>query len=174
MSDPEILFETKWIRVQRKGKWEFVRRPQSTNAVGILAVTPEKEVVLVEQMRVPIGTRVIEMPAGVVGDEPEFLDETIEESARRELLEETGYRAGSMEFLIRSPATPGLAQEFMNIFLATDLAREHDGGGVEGEDITVHLVPVEQLREWLEERKAAGLDIDARLFAALWLARIFD
>lgn len=170
MTDTRILFETKWIRVRKEGKWEYVQRPSSDFAVGILAITPDDEVVLVEQFRIPTGTRVIEIPAGLVGDEPEFQGESLEDTARRELLEETGYLAGTMKFLMRSPATPGLAREFMNIFLATDLVKETEGGGTEGEDITVHHVPLSGLRRWLAEKQAAGVDVDARLPAALWLA----
>jgi ADP-ribose pyrophosphatase len=172
MPAPETLFETAWIRVCRDGIWEFVRRPHSTFSVGILAVTPENEIVLVEQMRIPADARVIEIPAGLVGDEPEHLGESLEATARRELLEETGYRAGKMEFLIRSPSTPGLAREFMNIFFATELTRESAGGGTEGENIVVHHVPIPELRTWLAAKQADGIYIDARLHAALWLAGI--
>ena len=172
MPDAEILFETKWIRVCREGVWDYVRRPQSRFSVGILAITQQEEVVLVEQMRVPVGTRVIEIPAGLVGDEPDHLGESLEETARRELLEETGYGAAKMEFLICSPSTPGLAMEFMNIFVATGLVRETDGGGTEGEDIVIHHVPLTGLRAWLAEKQAAGIEVDARLCAALWLAKI--
>lgn len=172
MSDSEILFETQWIQICREGKWDYVRRPQSTFSVGILAITPQQEVVLVEQMRIPAGNRVIEIPAGLVGDEPQHLGESLESTARRELLEETGYRAGKVEFLIRAPSTPGLAREFMNIFLATDLVRETEGGGTDGENITVHHVPVSGIRSWLESKQQEGIYLDARIHAALWLAGI--
>jgi len=170
MSETATLFETPWIQVCRDGIWDFVRRPHSTFSVGILAITPEREIVLVEQTRIPADGRVIEIPAGLVGDEPEHLGESLEATARRELLEETGYRAGKMEFLIRSPSTPGLAREFMNIFLATDLVRETEGGGTESENITTHHVPVSQIRSWLGEKQAEGIYVDARIYAALWLA----
>lgn len=171
MTDDQILFETRWIRVCQQGRWQYVQRPTSDNAVGILAITPDREVVLVEQFRIPTASRVIEIPAGLVGDEPEFQGESLEDTARRELLEETGYRAETMEFLMRAPSTPGLAREFMNIFLATGLVRETDGGGIDGEDITVHHVPLDGLREWLAEKQAQGTQVDARLPAALWLAQ---
>jgi ADP-ribose pyrophosphatase len=172
MSETETLFETKWIRVLRQGRWEYVRRPQSADAVGILAITPADEIVLIEQLRAPLGNRAIEIPAGLVGDEEEFLGESLEDAARRELLEETGYRAATMKFLVRAPATPGLAEEFMNLFFATGLVRENDGGGTENEDITVHHVPVAGVRDWLAARCAEGRDVDGRVYAALWLAKI--
>lgn len=172
MPETETLFETRWIQVCRDGIWDFVRRPHSTFSVGILAITPEQEIVLVEQMRVPANGRVIEIPAGLVGDEPEHLGESLEATARRELLEETGYRAGKMDFLIRAPSTPGLAREFMNIFHATELVRETEGGGTEGENITIHHVPISGIRSWLSGKQAEGIYVDARIHAALWLAGI--
>lgn len=172
MPENETLFETKWIRVLRNGTWDFARRPQSTFAVGVLAITPADEIVLVEQFRIPVQARVIEIPAGIVGDEEEFIGESLENTATRELLEETGYRAGRMEFLLRSPSTPGLAEEFMNIFLASDLVRETEGGGTEHEQIVIHHVPLATLRGWLAAKQAEGCLIDARICAALWLANI--
>jgi ADP-ribose pyrophosphatase len=172
MPDPETLFETKWIQVCREGTWDYVRRPHSNFSVGILAVTPLNEIVLVEQSRIPAGGRVIEIPAGLVGDEPDHAGESLEATARRELLEETGYRAGKMEFLIRAPSTPGLAREFMNIFFATDLVRETEGGGTDGENITIHHVPASGIRSWLADRQSEGIHVDARIHAALWLAEI--
>lgn len=172
MAEIETLFETKWITVCRNGSWDYVRRPQGHSSVSVLALTPANEIVLVEQFRVPVQRWVIEMPAGIAGDEPEFVGESLAETASRELLEETGYRAGKVEFLIRSPSTPGLAEEFMNIFLATDLVRETDGGGTEHEEIIIHHVPVAEIRDWVAARQAEGIEIDTRLHAALWLARI--
>ncbi|MEY3897814.1 MAG: hypothetical protein RLZZ214_3335, partial [Verrucomicrobiota bacterium] len=92
----ETLFQTRWLGLFRIGHWDFVRRPNSDAAVGILAITPERELILVEQFRIPMQRQVIEVPAGLVGDEPEFAGESLAATAGRELLEETGYRAGSM------------------------------------------------------------------------------
>ena len=170
MPTPETLFETRWLSVQRLGRWDFVRRPQSDCCVGILAITPAQEILLVEQFRIPIQRRVIEIPAGIVGDEPDHLGESLAGTAARELLEETGYRAGSIEQLIATPTSAGLTAEFIHLFHARDLVREHAGGGVAGEDIVVHHVPLANLREWLRSQEAAGLVIDFKIHAALWLA----
>lgn len=170
MPTPETLFETRWIRMQRIGHWDFVVRPHSEHCVGILAITPQDEIILVEQFRIPLQKRVIEIPAGIVGDEPEFLGESLEETAARELLEETGYRAGRIVKLITTPTSAGLTAEYIHLFHASELTREHAGGGSAGEDITVHHVPIADLRSWLHEREAAGAVVDFKIHAALWLA----
>ena len=172
MPTPSKLFETRWLGLYRIGRWDFVRRPNSDAAVGILAITPEREIILVEQFRIPMQRSVIEIPAGLVGDEPEFAGESLATTAGRELLEETGYRAGSVTQLIASPTSAGMTSEFTYLFHATDLVRDHDGGGVAGENITVHHVPLAGLRPWLAEQEAAGKLVDFKIHAALWLAGI--
>lgn len=168
----ESLFQTRWLGLYRIGHWDFVRRPNSDAAVGILAITADQEVILVEQFRIPMQRRVIEIPAGLVGDEPEFAGESLAETARRELLEETGYRAGSIVPLIASPTSAGMTSEFTHLFHATDLVRENEGGGVAGEDIIVHHVPLSGLREWLAARETEGMLVDFKIHSALWLAGI--
>ncbi len=170
MPTPETLFETRWLGVFRIGHWDFVRRPDSDSCVGILAITPDDKIVLVEQFRIPIQRDVIEIPAGIVGDELEHRGEALAETATRELLEETGYRAGSMTPLIVSPTSAGLTSEFIHLFHATELVREHDGGGLHNEDIIVHHVPLAGLREWLRDQEKAGKVIDFKIHAALWIA----
>lgn len=170
MSAPETLFETRWLVLQRIGHWDFVRRPHSNSCVGILPITADGEIVLVEQFRIPVGANVIEIPAGIVGDEDEHRGESLVESAARELLEETGYCAGKMTPLIDTPTSAGMTSEIVHLFLATDLAREHQGGGVGGEKITVHHVPIGGLHEWFAAQQAAGKIIDFKIHACLWLA----
>ncbi|MEI7910028.1 MAG: NUDIX hydrolase [Verrucomicrobiota bacterium] len=170
MPHPEKLFETRWLALYRSGRWDYVCRPQADVCVGILAITPESEIVLVEQYRIPVRRRVIEIPAGLVGDEVEYLGESLAETARRELLEETGYRAEVVTELLRTPTSAGMTSEFIHLFHATGLSREHAGGGTGGEDITVHQVPLAGLREWLVQREAEGLVIDFKILAALWMA----
>ena len=168
----EILFETRWLSVRRNGHWDFVQRPNSEAAVGILAITPDDELLLVEQFRIPLQRRVIEIPAGLVGDEEEFRGEDLAETARRELLEETGYSAESVTLLLSSPTSAGMTSELTHIYQATGLTRTGEGGGVGNEDIQLHHVPLSEVREWLRQREAEGILIDFKIHSALWAAKL--
>jgi len=168
----ETLFQTRWLSMHRRGHWDYVRRPHAEACVGVLAVTDAREVVLVEQFRIPVGQRVIEIPAGLYGDEPEHAGESPAECAGRELLEETGFRAASIRPLISSPTSAGMTSEWTHLFHATGLSRENDGGGIGGEDIVTHLVPLDGLRDWLQAREAEGMGVDFKIHAALWLAGV--
>ena len=172
MPTVEKLYETRWLGLYRIGNWDFARRPNSDACVGILAITPDQEIVLVEQFRIPMQRHVIEIPAGLVGDEPEFAGEPLASTASRELLEETGYRAGEIVPLIATPTSAGMTPELIHLFHAKDLVREHGGGGVGNENIVVHHVPLAGLREWLAAREAEGKLVDFKIHAALWLAGI--
>lgn len=168
----ETLFETRWLGLYRIGNWDFVRRPNADACVGILPITDDDQVVLVEQFRVPIQRRVIEIPAGLVGDEEEFKGEDLAETARRELLEETGYHAESVTPLIVSPTSAGMTSEYSHLFLATGLEKRGPGGGVGSEDIQIHHVPRADLRQWLRQKEAEGLVLDLKIHAALWAAEL--
>ena len=84
----ETLYEGQWLRMKRRGHWEYAERSHGNGmAVIIIAATPDDHVLFVEQYRVPLGKRTIEMPAGLVGDD--HAHDTLESAARRELIEET-------------------------------------------------------------------------------------
>lgn len=167
MQEEITLYESKWLGLYRRGRWDYARRPNSDACVGILAITEGDEIVLVEQFRIPVGKRVIEIPAGLVGDEPEHKGETLAATAGRELLEETGYRAERIEAILSSPTSAGMTPEFTHLFLATGLRRETEGGGTSGEDITVHHVPLAELRDFMAEKISEGLAVDFKIHAAL-------
>lgn len=172
MSEEITLFESKWLGLYRIGRWDYARRPHSDQCVGILAITEAEEIILVEQYRIPIGKRVIEIPAGLVGDEPEFAGETLAATALRELIEETGYHAAHLHHLISSPTSAGMTSETTSLFHATGLTRIGEGGGIGEEDITIHHIPLTQLRHFLEEKQAAGAAVDFKIHAALAAAAI--
>ncbi|MFP6867709.1 MAG: NUDIX hydrolase [Roseibacillus sp.] len=168
------IAEGHYLGLYKRDDWEFAERPNADGVVGILAHTPQDEVVLVEQFRIPVQSRVIEIPAGLIGDEEEHQGESLEGTAQRELIEETGYRAGSMTPLFSGPTSAGMTPEITHFFLATDLQQESEGGGVGSEEILVHLVPRTNLRSWLAEREEDGFLIDFKIHAALWLAGLHD
>ena len=172
MPEEITLYESKWLGLYRNGKWDYVRRPNSRASVGILAITADEEIVLVEQFRIPVGKSVIEVPAGLYGDEPEFEGESLAECAGRELVEETGYVAENIRELLASPTSAGMTPEFTHLFLATGLTKIGKGGGVSGEEITTHIVPLKDLRSFLEERQRFGAAVDFKIHAALGAAGI--
>jgi ADP-ribose pyrophosphatase len=163
----ETLYKGKFLKFSKNGTWEYAERVNSTGAGFILATTPEKELVLVEQYRVPMQARTIELPAGIIGDEGNH-GEAVEASALRELEEETGFRAARAEILISGPVAPGLASEMLHLVRAYDLKRVSAGGGVDNEDITVHLVPLANIDDWLAAKAREGLLIEPRIYAGLY------
>src|ERR1700744_3133930 len=110
-SNPITLHSSKFLALIKEGHWEYVDRVNATGAALIAAVTAEEKILLVEQYRIPVHARTIEMPAGIIGDEPGTSDETHAEAARRELLEETGYAADKMEAVTTGPACSGITSE---------------------------------------------------------------
>lgn len=164
----ETLHEGRFLRLLRNDTWEYVSRPHARGAAFIAARTDDGELVLVEQYRVPLQSACIELPAGIVGDEAAFADEDFEAAALRELEEETGYRAGKIQHILTGPTAPGMSSELLHFYVATRLTRIHDGGGVEGENITVHRVPIAGIQPWLAAQAAAGKRIDPRVYVGLW------
>ncbi|MFC4727916.1 NUDIX hydrolase [Coralloluteibacterium thermophilus] len=167
MDQIETLWEGKYLRIKRRGTWEFVERTNADGiAVIILAVTPQDELLFVEQYRVPVDAKTIEMPAGLVGDV--HGSESVELAAARELEEETGWRPAYCELLMTGPSTAGMSNEKVAFVRATGLTRIHDGGGDASEDIVVHAIPRADAPAWLAARMAEGYVMDAKVWAGLW------
>ena len=164
---PELVWQGKWLRMMRRGRWEYVERTNAKGmAVIIVAATPEGRVLFVEQTRVPIQCKSIEMPAGLVGDLDS--EESPELAAERELLEETGWRATKLEYLMTGPSSAGMSTEQVAFVRASGLERVHAGGGDESEDIVVHEVPSDEAARWLTRKMAEGYSIDAKVWAGLY------
>ncbi len=164
----EELYRGNFLRLLKEGGWEYVERTNAHSAVVIVAVTPDSELILIDQTRIPQGGRVIELPAGLAGDKGAGEDETLEETANRELIEETGYSANSWTRLIDGPPSPGLAKETLYFLLAEDLTQVGEGGGVDGEDIRVFRVPVSEVEQWLLERIGVGKIVDPKVYIGLF------
>jgi ADP-ribose pyrophosphatase len=168
MSKPESVHEGEYLELLRDGRWEFVRRVNARGAVFVLAVTDARELLLVEQYRVPVGERTLELPAGIYGDAESPKGETPEQCAMRELEEETGYRGKVAKVLLYGPVAPGLTAEMMHLVRVAGLTRVHAGGGVGGEQINVHAVPLHDVAAWLERKRAEGFQVEPRIYAALY------
>ena len=162
------VYEGKWLRVKICGRWEYAERTHADGlAVIIVAVTPENNLLLVEQYRVPIDSKALEMPAGLVGDVD--AGESIGLSAERELLEETGWQASRIQVLMTGPTSAGFSSERVCFVRASGLTRVHAGGGDAHENIRVHEVPVVEAPGWLTQKMSEGYAVDPRIWAGLWL-----
>jgi ADP-ribose pyrophosphatase len=164
-----LLYAGRYLQLVDRGGWELVSRRH--RVAVLVAWTPEDEILLVEQFRVPVGQRTLELPAGLVGDEPGRESEALLEAARRELEEETGWRAGNVAEIMPCPTSAGMTDEMAVFVRATDLVRTGDGGGDASEDIVVHAVGREQIDDWLAERHARGFAIDPKIYTALYWSR---
>lgn len=165
----ETLHEGKFLRLVRRGGWEYVERRAICGIVAVVAVTAEQRLVLIEQFRPPLATWVIEIPAGLAGDGA-FAGEQLASAAQRELLEETGFAAASFTHLFDGPPSAGLSTEMVSFFRAEGVRRTAAGGGDGSENIRVHEVPLAQVEDWLRDRVAGGCVVDPRVYVALWFA----
>jgi len=159
---------TRWsgnyLAIHQEGRWEYVSRVRGIGAVAILAIdsgAKRDHIILVEQYRVPLRANCLELPAGLVGDEATGEDPA--EAARRELEEETGYRAGRMENLGRFCSSPGMTSETFTLLKATHLEKVGGGGGTEHENIIVHRVALDGIADFVAGKRAENCIIDVRI-----------
>jgi ADP-ribose pyrophosphatase len=113
-------------------------------AAAAIPLLPGGRVLMVKQYRAAAGRETLEIPAGKL--EP---GETPEESIRRELVEETGYRAGKLRHLRSYYPSLGISEEIIHVFLAEDLAPAGDAlGGETG--LEPVILPLAEVREKIE------------------------
>lgn len=163
----EIVWQGRFVTAKKRGRWEYVSRSRGIRAAVILAVDEEDQVLLVEQYRVPLGRNCIELPAGLIGDDDDAEDEEPLAAAGRELEEETGYRAANLQDIGCFFSSPGMVSESFTLVRASGLTKVGDGGGVEGENITVHRVPRTALPGFLEGKRKEGCGVDVRMLLLL-------
>jgi ADP-ribose pyrophosphatase len=163
-----ILGEGRFLRLMDRDTWEHVERIRVSGVVCMVAVTPENALLLVEQYRPALRSATIEIPAGLVGDLPGTENEAFETAATRELEEETGYTAARMRFLSEGPTSSGICSETIRFYRAEGLRKIGDGGGDHSEDITVHVVPLQGIHDWLETQTQRGVLIDPKVYAGLY------
>jgi ADP-ribose pyrophosphatase len=161
---PKLMWGGKYVRALRRGKWEYASRANDIQAVVILAEHDGK-VILIDQPRVPPDCRCVELPAGLVGDED--AGATVEETAIKELEEETGFTAERVERLGEFYASPGMLAESFTLVRAHGVRKIGEGGGDENEDINVHLVPRAEIPNFIEQKRAEGFGVDVKLLLFL-------
>jgi ADP-ribose pyrophosphatase len=140
---------------------DIVHHPGAVSAVPLL---DDGRVVLVRQYRASIDAHLLEIPAG----KRDIADEPPEVTARRELVEEVGYEAGSIELLGRFYNSPGFSDELSYTFLARDLV--HVGAqtvGPEEQHMTVETVHLDDVPRLI----VAGEITDAKTIVGLLLTR---
>ncbi len=170
MSDTETLHLGRWINLKRRNGWEYAERTNPKGAVIIVAITRQGELVFVEQYREPLRRRTIEMPAGLIGDVAGSEHEDANLTAHRELIEETGYAASRIDYVVGGPVSAGMSTEIAHFVRATGLTQVGAGGGDESEDITVHRVPLAEAGAWLLGMGAQGYPLDPKLWAGIYFA----
>ncbi len=164
----ETLLEATVFDVQR---WTFHDTPVGTiereivvhpGAVVILPFVSEAEIVMVHNLRHAVGRELLELPAGTLEDGEEPMD-----CARRELEEETGYRAGSIEPLCEFYTGPGICTELMHAFVARDLTKTEQRLD-RTEQIRVELLSMDRALKMIAEGRIS----DGKTIAALSTYRL--
>jgi ADP-ribose pyrophosphatase len=156
-------FEVNKLRLPKgvEGEWECIRHPGGALAVPI---NSEGQLVLIRQYRFTVQGRLLEFPAGTL--EP---NEDPAETIKRELEEETGYRASRWQSLGKFALAPGYSDEYIYAFLAQDLEKlEHPPAQDDDEDIEVVLMTFSEF----EQAVMAGEPIDAKSITSFFMVRL--
>lgn len=169
-----LLGRGRFLELLSIGGWEYTRRIKASGVVALIAVTEERDLLLVEQFRPALGRFVVELPAGLVGDSRAFADEGSLTAARRELEEETGFRASSLKLLACAPPSAGLSSELIDFYLAEGLSRVSLELGDGTEDIVLHECPLNRIKEELSRFEAEGKLIDSKVYSALGFLSLLD
>jgi ADP-ribose pyrophosphatase len=161
---PQVMWEGKYIRALKQGRWEYVGRVNQVRAVVILAEY-DGQMILIDQPRAAVGGRCLELPAGLVGDvDP---DATVDGTAVKELEEETGFTAERIERLGDFHSSPGMVTESFTLVRAHGVRPCGTGGGTDGEDINVHLIRRPDIPAFVADKRAQGFAIDVKLLLFL-------
>lgn len=163
----ESLYRGQHLQLMKRGTWEFADRTKASGVVAIVAVTENEELVLTEQFRPPVQKKVVDLPAGLAGDIKGAEDEAFESAARRELIEETGFKGKNFEYIFSGPTSAGMVTEMIDFFLVRNVKQVAAGGGDESENIKVHLIPLKKIGAWLKRKETSKTCVDPKVYAAL-------
>lgn len=152
-----IRFDVRTLDVKKDGKTfkkEFIAHP---GAVVIIPLFENGDIALIKNKRFAVNETLLELPAGTLEkDEPPF------ETAKRELLEETGLESASVEYLFQFYTSPGITNELMWVYSAKDLIQKSQDLD-ESEEIEVVRVPYQEALKLIKENKIK----DGKTIAAL-------
>ncbi len=144
---------------------EVVRHP---GAVVLLPILDRDHVVMIENQRPSVGQTLLELPAGT--REP---NESAQETAARELIEETGYRAGTLRQIHEFYSAPGICDELMHLFVARDLTLgEPDREAVE--QITNRIASRQEIAQWIGSGRIRDAKTLVGLYAFLYSDVVFS
>jgi 8-oxo-dGTP pyrophosphatase MutT (NUDIX family) len=160
-----VLFQARydWVRNPRNAKSMKAVILESADWVNVVAITPEKKVVLVQQYRFGIGRTTLELPAGIVDR-----GEASEQAAMRELREETGYTATQWEYLGWVETNPAFMNNLCHEWLALDATKTCLPELDEGEEISTVELSLEEIRREIEQGNMRNS------LTLLSLSRVFD
>lgn len=168
----EVNYTGKFLRFITKyfendtgtGIWESVERTAANkDAIVIIAITKEDELILERNWRIPVESYIIQLPAGLNDKE----GESEEDVARRELLEETGYLAKNLEFIMKAPESPGLLATSLSHYLARDVEYTGKAKRDAAEQIEVIKIPLSKVGDFLLN-PPPDTSIDLRVPGILW------
>ena len=167
----KILGRGHHLQLVTHNGWECVERRNISGIVVMVPVTPRREIVLIEQYRPAVKGWVVEFPAGLVGDLPGKRRESFVTAAKRELIEETGWSARSMRFMLEGPPSAGMSAEHIRFYIARGLRKVGEGGGDGSERIRIFTVPLKGVDRFLESRRKKGAYIDPKVYTGLYFIR---
>lgn len=171
--DKKILFQGQYLQLSQRNHWEFVERVNCNGVVSIIALTQDESAIFVEQFRPALMRTVIEFPAGLVADQAEHAQESLTQAATRELYEETGYHAENLIMLNGGPPSPGLSDEIITYFIAQNVKKIGEGGGVGFENIKIHEVPLPEIDHYLSDYQRNHGVVAMQVYAGLYLLHRF-
>ena len=160
-----ILFQARydWVRNPRNTKSMKAVVLQSADWVNVVAITPEKKVVIIQQYRFGIGKMTMEIPAGIIDT-----DEMPEQAAIRELKEETGYTSSNWKYLGWVETNPAFLNNLCHSWLALDAVQTSPTELDEGEEISVTELSLDEVRFQVQEGRMRNS------LSVLALSRVFD
>jgi len=173
-SERKVIHEGEFLRFIKHGFWEYVERSNCSAIVIIVPTTNDKHVILVDQYRVPVGKRVIEFPAGLVNDHGAKKKESLNTAAKRELLEETGYKATRLVKILEGPVSSGSCSDIVTVLHAHNVKKVTSGGGDHLESIVVHKVAMKEIDQWLDKMRRKGYLIEPKIYTGLYYLKSYN